>query len=131
VRGTGPGPSLSYRRAPGSALLSYRDFVARGFAAGGSADYEATRAAGPSSAAAMCRAICAPRSELIVPSAWAQQAASLTRASTERRLVSAAPIPASASSALETAVRSWRTSRSISSSSRYICEPPFGCLKAA
>jgi hypothetical protein len=64
-----------------------------------------------------CRAICSARRELIAPSAWAQYAASAIRASTARRLGSPAPIPANTSSAVETAVRSRRTSRSVSSSS--------------
>ena len=68
------------------------------------------------SARLTCRAICSALRELIAPSACAQQAASPIRASTACRLASPAPIPATASSALETAVRSWRTSRSISSS---------------
>jgi hypothetical protein len=53
---------------------------------------------------------------LIAPSACAQHAASLPRSSTARRAASPAPIPAIASSAVETVVRSRRTRRSIRSS---------------
>ena len=62
-----------------------------------------------------CRAICSALRALIVPSDWAEHAASPSRESTARRRGSPAPIPAIASSAVETAVRSRRTSWSMSS----------------
>jgi hypothetical protein len=60
-----------------------------------------------------CWVICAVRLQLMAPSGCAQQVAALTCARTARRAAPPVPMPAAASSALDTTEPSWRTRRSI------------------